>query len=342
MTTDRTNRSPLADRSPLPHRGRALVLGVVLPLIMLAGATALFLLWQDRMPQEVVLHWGTSGPTRFGSPTEHLLGVLIIAGLTLLITGVLSLALGRSAMARRMTVGTSAGIAAFYAGLLLATGYAHLDATDPSQVPAPGDGLALAAVAALAIGAAAAMAAGADPDQPAQRAVPADAARLELPADAAAVWIKQTQYTTRWIPVTIVVATVVPGVVLALVTDAWWLASLFALIALSLVAFGSFQIRVDASGLTARGVVGWPRQHVPLNEVERADVVHIDPFGEFGGWGLRTSVDGRTGVVTRKGEAIQVQRTGGRTFVATVDDAERGAALLNTLAERNSPGHRER
>src|SRR5690625_2875276 len=97
MTTDRTNRSPLADRSPLPHRGRALVLGVVLPLIMLAGATALFLLWQDRMPQEVVLHWGTSGPTRFGSPTEHLLGVLIIAGLTLLITGVLSLALGRSA-----------------------------------------------------------------------------------------------------------------------------------------------------------------------------------------------------------------------------------------------------
>lgn len=342
MTTPADRPHSATSPSTPPHRGRALLLGVLLPLIMLVAAAAVVASWRGRMPQEVVVRWGTDGPTQFGSYTQHLLGLLTIAGITLLITGTFAALVGRSAMTRRMTLGISAGLAAFYAGLLIATSHAHLDVTDPTQVPVPSAGLALAGVAAIAIGAGAAMAAGADPDQPALQPIPGDATRMDLPAGAAAAWVKQTQYPTRWLPAILVVLTVVPGAALAVVTGQWWMLSIFVLLALVLLAFSSFQIRVDTTGITARGLTGWPRQQVPLHEVQRADVTHIDPFGEFGGWGLRTSVDGRTGVVTRKGEAIQVQRTGGRTFVATVDDAERGAALLNTLAERNPQGHRER
>lgn len=54
---------------------------------------------------------------------------------------------------------------------------------------------------------------------------------------------------------------------------------------------------------------------------------------------MRTSVvTGATGVVLRSGEAIEVQRTGGRRFVVTVDDAQTGAALLGTLVARSRAG----
>ena len=58
-------------------------------------------------------------------------------------------------------------------------------------------------------------------------------------------------------------------------------------------------------------------------------------MGDFGGWGWRTGLGGdRTGVVLRTGEALKVERTGGRLFFITTDDAAGAAALLNTLADR--------
>lgn len=55
----------------------------------------------------------------------------------------------------------------------------------------------------------------------------------------------------------------------------------------------------------------------------------VNPMGDFGGWGLRLSVDGRVGVVLRTGEALQITRRKGRPFVVTVDDAETAAAVLS-------------
>jgi len=55
---------------------------------------------------------------------------------------------------------------------------------------------------------------------------------------------------------------------------------------------------------------------------------------QFGGWGIRLGLDGRLGVVLRRGDAIQIERAGTRTLVVTVDDAATGAALLKALAAR--------
>ena len=63
-------------------------------------------------------------------------------------------------------------------------------------------------------------------------------------------------------------------------------------------------------------------------------MVDVSPFAEFGGWGYRVGRGGRVGIVLRSGPALQVERTGGRSLVVTVDDAATGAALLNTLAAR--------
>ena len=96
----------------------------------------------------------------------------------------------------------------------------------------------------------------------------------------------------------------------------------------------TWTVTVDQRGLVARALLPRPRVVVPLGEVEHAEVVHVSPVREFGGWGLRMGLDGRVGVVLRGGEALEVARTGGRRVVVTVDDAATGAALLNTLAAR--------
>jgi hypothetical protein len=84
-----------------------------------------------------------------------------------------------------------------------------------------------------------------------------------------------------------------------------------------------------------RSSLGRPRIVVPLDEVVRAEVVEVSPVAEFGGWGYRVGRAGRVGIVLRSGQALQVERTGGRSLVVTVDDADTAAALLNTLAARS-------
>jgi hypothetical protein len=101
-----------------------------------------------------------------------------------------------------------------------------------------------------------------------------------------------------------------------------------------LLAMTQFSVRVDVFGLTVRSALGWPRAYIPADEIERADVVEVNPFAEFGGWGWRVGRNGRTGVVLRTGPALQVTQSGDRCFVITVDDAGTAAALLNTYAGR--------
>ncbi len=59
----------------------------------------------------------------------------------------------------------------------------------------------------------------------------------------------------------------------------------------------------------------------------------LNPFWEFGGWGLRLDIAGRTGVVTRRGPAIRGSTGRRERVLVTVDGADLAAATLNTLAD---------
>ncbi len=90
-------------------------------------------------------------------------------------------------------------------------------------------------------------------------------------------------------------------------------------------------VTVSEKGLVVGlGPWGWPRLRVPLEKVERAEVINVRPVA-YGGWGLRW-VPGTIGVILRSGPGIRVVKRSGREFVVTVDDAEQGAGLLNDLA----------
>ena len=130
------------------------------------------------------------------------------------------------------------------------------------------------------------------------------------------------------------VAAAVAGVTGADPLVVWLLVGCAALLLVLAATTLAFHVRVDDSGLHVDSVLGIPRFHVPLADIESAARVEVNPMGEFGGWGLRLSTGRRFGVVLRAGDAIEVLRRSGKRFVVTVDDAATGAALLEALVSR--------
>ncbi|WP_168211687.1 DUF1648 domain-containing protein [Ruania zhangjianzhongii] len=320
-------------QAPPPHRTRTVLLGIALPAVLLVTAVLVVLSWRDRMPPEVAVHWGPNGVDRTGSLSELIAVPLVLGGVSWLIVSILCLTAARIALTRRLLVGVSAGMGALFAGIVLSSAAVQLDVIDPAAAADPAIGMAVTVVAALVIGFGAGALAGDDPPQPSTAPVPADAPRSALPTSA--FWAGEARTTRVW-PIWLATAVLLGlGVWFASATGHWWPVAFVVVVGTLPLSLLRWRVRIDHRGLTVAAQAGWPREQIPANEVVRADVVQVSPFQEFGGWGLRAAGDGRTGVVTRAGEAIQVQRSGDRVFVVTIDGAAEVAALLNTIAERS-------
>ncbi|MEU9988739.1 DUF1648 domain-containing protein [Streptomyces sp. NPDC048045] len=99
----------------------------------------------------------------------------------------------------------------------------------------------------------------------------------------------------------------------------------------SLAVCASVRVRISQHGLeVAFGPLGRPRRRWAAGDIESARVEHRTP-AQAGGWGYRLGGLGTT-VMVRGGECLVVRLRGRRSeFAVSVDDAERGAALLNAL-----------
>lgn len=328
----------MTSRTPLPHRRRAWILGVLLPVLITAAVWIAIIPLLARLPEPAALHWGIDGVDRTGSITELVVWMAATSGASLLVMAAFAVLTGRQALTRRMTLGLAVALATMFAGMSLATVLVQVDAPSATAAAQPDGWIAASIVLSVALGALAAGLAGSDPPQPATGDLTADVLTTEVPDGARAVWLKGVASLgerTTWVLVAVVV----------LGTAALWLTTRSVIplavllpLAVLILTMTAWQVQVDARGLTARGTLGWPRIHVPAGEVEWAEVTQVTPFREFGGWGLRTNASGTVGVVIRKGEAILVHRSGHRRLVVTVDDAAGGAALLNTYAERGRSG----
>jgi hypothetical protein len=114
----------------------------------------------------------------------------------------------------------------------------------------------------------------------------------------------------------------------------WVSCGVAALVLLMVPTLTSVTVRVDASGLSIRGLLGFPRLSAKTQDIERAEVLPVSAMGQFGGWGWRYSPGSGWGVIMRSGEAVQVTRTNGSSLTVTVDDAVSAAALLNAYVQR--------
>lgn len=319
-------------RPPVPHRVATTVLTLLVPLVITAAGVALALGWSDELPDPVATHWGTDGADGFMSLTGALAVLVATTVGTSVVVWALLLAGGRDASIRRIGTGTTVGLVTMLVVLVVGSLELQRGLADATAAPTIDSLLGLALGGGLVLGVVAALLVPTDPASTTTAVPPADAERLPLGRGERAAWS-----TTVWSPAAVAVAApvVVLQLVLAVALQTWVLVAVAIGLGALLASMLVLRVTVDARGLDARSPLGWPRLRVPLDEVVAAHADTVRPLADFGGWGYRVGRDGRTGFVLRSGDAVVVERTGGRTSVVTVDDARTGAALLNALAERS-------
>lgn len=319
-------------RTAVPHRTSSTLLGLVLPLALLFAAAALALSWRDDLPDPVAVHFGAGGTVDgYGSLTSFALGLPAVIAAAVVALWLVAVLLGRDASTRRWAVGTTVFLGWMGSAVTVGSLAGQRGLTDARQAADIGPVLAVALLGGAALGVLAALLVPGDTHRPADVPVTAGG-RITLAPHERAVWTRDVRS-----PVTLAIGgtATLATAALALADRELWMLAVPALLLLVTAGSASFTATVDARGLAVQSALGLPRFHVPLDEVEGVRETTVEPFREFGGWGYRVGRDGRFGVVLRRGSAIEVERTGGRTFVVTVDDAGTGAALLATLAERH-------
>lgn len=315
----------------------ALTLGVVVPLVLSAVVFGLVLAWLPELPSRAATHWGPAGVDGFGPPVTFvwltlLLGFALPAVLTIAtVIGVRDHWGGGA----RLLVGMALGISGLSAVINLGAVGTQRGITDATQADDLG-GLMLvgfgAFVVLIGIGwllQPHIRPAPAAPLQPAHIAAITNGERL--------VWLATASLSRRALILLSLVVVVVVGLTAFMAirfTDRLWVPVLtLVLIGGALASSASFRVRVGPDGLSVRSQIGFPRVHVLLDEVVSVRAVECNPFGEFGGFGWRLGLDGRTGIVLRRGPAIEIERRDKRPLVVTVDGAAVGAGVLQAYLD---------
>lgn len=313
--------------------GAVTTVGGLLVLLIAAGITWS---WRAQLPDPVASHWGADGqPDGFSSLGGILAVLLGLGGGLVLLFGAATWVLGQTSVTRRIGAAATAWVSLFMAVVVVGSLFVQRGLSDAREAGSVNTVLLVGLLVPIVPAVIAAIVVPGDLRQPTTDPVPADAPRVKLVDGERAVWIRRASTPVGFY---LAAPVILVGVALFVWARAWPMLVVDALVIAVLVILTTFVVRVDRTGLTVRSAVGWPRYRVPLDEVVRAGVTQVSPVKDFGGWGWRVGRDGRVGVVLRKGEALLVERTGGRSIVVTVDEPAKGAGLLNTLADRARTG----
>lgn len=328
----------------------ARVVGLYVPLALTLVGLALMLIWLPRLPNPMASHWNGAGVADgFGSPWVS----VVSFPLTMLIVTSLFFAQHLQRVPAMVKPGTPAwgamnrlisaivlGTVVLIFAMEIGTTVPQLDVADARTLGS----ITVSLVSAFGI----AIVAGVigyvvqpklriesleDPD-----AVPP----LDLADTEPAVWFGEVKPSRAysWV-VAAVIATMLGALLLVASARPFSLipviimAVVCVVVTVLLLMCARFSVSIDDTGLRARSLIGWPVIRVPAGDVDHVTVGDINPFAEFGGWGLRWSPDGKKGIVMRAGEGIRITRKTGRGLVLTLDDAATAASVLSTVAARS-------
>ncbi|WP_234323498.1 DUF1648 domain-containing protein [Streptomyces sp. NRRL F-2580] len=286
-----------------------------------------------RLPDRMATHWGGGGGGGGGASAapdgSTSFGESLALPTAIWAVLALGVAVFTVARARAATVLLPSGV--LLAGAQAAIVRANLDHEDWRQADPP-DGRVVAAVLAAAVLAAVAGAL-INRQGPVTAVSPAAGAPvMDIPAGERLVWLART--SNPWLRLTAAGLGAVAAVAAVagaggLLGPAWQLVAPFGVASVSALAFSSVRARVTGQGLEVGfGPLGWPVRRWAAADIESARAEDRTPT-QVGGWGYRLSGLGTT-VMLRAGECLVV-RSRGKDFAVSVDDAARGAALLNSL-----------
>jgi hypothetical protein len=324
-------------------RGRFLSVAVgwfaLLTVVMVAVPLAL----RDRLPEPMASHWGPSGAPNGSMPFATLLALQV--GIWVLIGGgACAGALRDSWMLRRRTSRMVLGAllcggGLFLVGLQLVTLSANLDVPTWSGA-APLSWGALLVVAVMLLGGwLGALAARPGPDE-SSRSSGTATETIPLRPGQRTVWVSSVR--NGWVSgiggSLLAAGAGFAAVALLNGNDALWPHSVIMIVTgLVALTFSSARVQITEDGLRiSYGPLRRPRKHIPIERVQRAWSEKRSPW-EVGGWGIR-GMPGAATVMLRSGECLVVGYVSGGRFTISIDDAEHGAALLNTLVARAPVG----
>ncbi|MFV0259193.1 MAG: DUF1648 domain-containing protein [Acidimicrobiales bacterium] len=299
---------------------------ILVAMVLVVLAAAVLTAGWGGLPESVATHWGPSGAadgyTSKGWGLIALtLGVPVIVAVALgaLMTMVSSVSPLRS-MAGAVPV-------AFLALLLTLTVGLTVTQDDGGDAPT-----ALVVAAAVVLGLIAGMISRqlADPPPPLpSRTVAPPADQPRLTGTGTPSWTGTARSGVEgWI----VMALVAVLTIVLMVTGAWWVAFITAPAMMLVAANLNFDVTVGRSNIVVASRLRWPRLIIPLDEVASATAERGITAWKWGGFGLRARRD-RTGIITRSGDGLDIERTDGHHLVITVDEPVTAAAAINSLAE---------
>lgn len=324
--------------------------GVIVPIVIILVSTLVIATWLPELPDPIATHWGTSGVDGYGPKWVAIALPLGVGGGTvalMALIGVFGHRMPQSSAQQpvqawgptsRFLGGVGLGVALLISYMALVTAGLQRGLSDAAQAPDIGGWMLVGFV--LLVGGSV-LGWFLQPRSP-ERSAEAGTAVAGIPLnDDERVASFGTATMARGAIIglfaTVLLTLMVSVMVLAQETTVGWV--LLGVTALLLVLIASmlvFRVRVNAGGLQVRSILGWPNTRIPLDRIERVEVVQIAPMAEFGGWGWRISPDGRRGVVLRGGEALQVTDDRGKVFVVTVDGAEVAVATLQAYLDQRT------
>lgn len=311
-----------------PDGRLAVAVGITLAVTIVGPAVWAWSI-ADQLPSEVARHWGADGNvTGVWSLNVQL---LVLGVMTLVVAGGLAAmaVLGRMPRAvRQMLAGCAVWLAVLLGSMQVAGLAGHLGIDDPFDARMPSAGIVLGIFGGVALAVIVARfatdiegVARADGPPPPElsRLAPGVAPVTEVAAPSGK-------------------ALTVVGVIVLLATATTSLFAVYWPVAIGFVVFAAihlhtrFKVTIDRQQVRV-GPKGWTMLAVPISDIAAADATEVDPFWEFGGWGLRVDVKGRTGIVIRQGAALRIVRGDGSEILVTIDDPQAAAATINTFAD---------
>ncbi len=295
------------------RRLRRLVTLWLVPLLIVAGSLVPLVYFWDRYPDPLAVHWGIDGEPN-GTLSVYLYAVGMIGGMLLAWYGLVTNSKKRLDSPLTAVVYFIIGLLAVVNAQIL---YFNLDAASWEEArnldPITFVGVMLAGVLFGWIGW---LLTGG------RKGVPADV-ELEPVETTATSWTGTA--SNLWIALVAAVAVaftfISPPIVMAILVAVAAVVVIFAF------------VRVDADPDRVRialGPLGWPRKTIPLGEITSAGAIDLVPLA-YGGWGWRMR-PGRRAYVIRGGPAIRMERANGVAVVVTVDEAQTGASVIDSLA----------
>lgn len=329
------------EQSTRSTRVRVLLIGGALPVAIALAATLLMAGWLPELPDPIAVHWSGAGPDGFGPALPFILAPLIIAVLFSVFAVATSWRTapdGSPLFNQKLVL-----VTAVWLSTMLSVGFAGSVAgqrglAQAKDAPDVGIALAIGAAAGLALAVAAWFA------LPRGVSSVVEAGHEPKPVDLRGEERLSWSHSARLGNAILILI----GLIVVLVAGAVFFTSsvsrpgaIFAVVILVLVAALAvattwWRVSADRRGFTVRGALGWPVKNIPLTDIRTVQVVDVTPTRDFGGYGWRWTVDGRSGVILRAGPAIEVTAASGKRFVVTVDDADTGAGVLAALLKQHA------